>query len=364
MKRILCIVGSMNAGGAETFLMKLYRNIDREKYQMDFCVAVKEPGVYDDEIRSYGGRILYTVPKSSGALKSFFTIKKIVEENKYEYVMRVSQHSLSGLELAAAKLGGARVTVFRSSNSQTGGGKVNRILHKIFLPITMFVPDIKFAPSTEAADFMFGKDSKEKRNAVILPNALDMNIYSYNEEARKKYRKELGIENNLVVGHIGRFTEQKNHKFLLEIFAEIKKHREDAVLLLIGKGEEEAKIKELTDKLSLTDSVKFLGVRQDVPQLLSAMDVFVFPSLYEGMPNTVIEAQATGLPCLIADTITREADITGLVKYMPLGDAALWAETALELVSDERKDTRGDFIKNGYDIQGSVDKFVKAVFGE
>mgnify|MGYP001624405131 CR=1 FL=1 len=167
-KRILCIVGSMNAGGAETFLMKIYRNLDRTKYQMDFCVSIDSPGVYDEEIYSLGGKIVHTSPKSKGFIKSFNSIKNIVKTNKYKYVMRVSQHSLSGLELLAAKLGGARVTIFRSSNTQTGGGKLNRILHSICLPLTMLVPEIKIAPSTEAAEFMFGKNCVKKGRANIV----------------------------------------------------------------------------------------------------------------------------------------------------------------------------------------------------
>ncbi|HFD2030266.1 TPA: glycosyltransferase family 1 protein [Clostridium perfringens] len=366
MKRILCIVGSMNAGGAETFLMKLYRNIDRTKYQMDFCVAIKEPGIYDNEIKSLGGKILYTTPKSKGAVKSFMSIRKIVSENKYEYVMRVSQHSLSGIELIAAKLGGAKTTIFRSSNTQTGGGFINRLLHKICLPITKFVPDIKIAPSTEAADFMFGKNSIKKRNALILPNALDINLYMYDKKNRAKYREELDLKDKFVIGHVGRLTYQKNHDYLIDIFAEIKSKMNNSVLLIIGKGELRSEIEEKVEKLSLTDSVMFLGVREDIPQLLSAMDVFIFPSFFEGMPNTVIEAQTSGLPCIISDTITKEAAVTQYVKFLSLNDSVkTWASKVLEFVdaSDEkRKLVVQEIISNGYNIENTVKSFVDIVF--
>lgn len=365
MKRILCIVGSMNAGGAETFLMKLYRNIDRTQYQMDFCVAIKEPGIYDDEIRSLGGKILYTIPKSKGILKSFNAIKNIVSKNQYLYVMRVSQHSLSGLELLAAKMGGAKTTIFRSSNTQTGGGRLNRILHKICLPITMYVPDVKIAPSTEAADFMFGKNSVKKRGAVILPNALDTTVFAYNQESRNKLRAELGIEDNFVVGHIGRFSQQKNHEFLIEIFREIKKLRRNATLLLIGKGELMDKIQKQVDEEELGDSVKFLGVRKDVPALLSAMDIFVFPSFFEGMPNTVIEAQTSGLPCLVADTITKEAEVTKLVRFKGLHDTAdAWAEAVIKQGEENicRENVAKEMVLKGYEIKECTQKFVELVF--
>ena len=168
-----------------------------------------------------------------------------------------------------------------------------------------------------------------------------------------------------MVGHIGRFMTQKNHAFLLDIFNQIYTQNNNAVLLLVGTGELQAQIKEKIKALGLEKNVIFTGVRSDVPQLLSAMDVFVFPSFYEGMPNTVIEAQATGLPCVIADTITSEADITGLVKYLSLSDSAdKWAETAFELAKSERKDTKEEFIKNKYDIESVAQEFVRLVFDE
>ena len=365
MKRILCIVGSMNAGGAETFLMKLYRNLDRTQYQMDFCVAIKEPGIYDDEIRSLGGKIFYTIPKSKGILKSFNAIRNIVSKNQYSYVMRVSQHSLSGLELLAAKMGGAKTTVFRSSNTQTGGGTLNRILHKICLPITMYVPDVKIAPSTEAADFMFGKNSVKKRDAVILPNALDLKVFAFNQEIRNTVRAELGIEDRFVVGHIGRFSQQKNHEFLIEIFLEIKKLRRNAFLLLIGKGELMDKVQKQVDEKGLGDSVKFLGVRKDVSSLLSAMDIFIFPSFFEGMPNTVIEAQTSGLPCLVADTITKEAEVTKLVRFMGLYDKAdVWAGAAIKMgeANISRENVEKEMALKGYEIKECTQRFVELVF--
>ena len=367
MQRLLCIVGSINAGGAETFLMKIYRNLDHTRYQMDFCVAVKEPGIYDKEILDMGGRILYTTPKSKGFIKSFRSIKTNVFEGKYKYVMRVSQHSLSGLELIAAKKGGASTTIFRSSNTQTGGGIVNRLLHKLCLPITIFVPDIKMAPSTEAAIFMFGKRKVKKGEVLILPNALDTQMYAYNKSVRERYRRTMGIEQALVIGHIGRFTHQKNHMFLIDIFVEIKRRVKNTVLLLIGQGELEAEVRDKVDKVGLANDVKFLNIRRDIPELLSTMDVFVFPSFYEGMPNTVIEAQTAGLPCVLSDSITKEAQVTDLVSFMSLKSSAdKWAEMVISKANlfQQRECYAAEMREKGYDIKQSVNTFVKTVFGK
>jgi len=364
MKRILCIVGGMNAGGAETFLMKLYRTMDRTKYQMDFCVASEDKGFYDDEILKLGGRIIHTVPKTKGFIQSFCSIRKIVKENQYQYVMRISQNSLSAMELLAAKFGGAKYVVFRSSNSGTGSGAFGEIIHKFFKFLTILVPDIKIAPSTEAAEFMFGKRDVKKGNVTILHNAIDTKQFLFQEEKRKKIRKELGIEDEFVVGHVGRFNHQKNHEFLLEIFSRIKEKREDVLLLLVGDGELKEKIQNRVKELNLENAVRFLGIRSDVPDLMSVLDVLLFPSFYEGMPNVVIESQASGLPCVISDTITKEADITGLVEYLPLSKSAdFWAEQVL-LYADgfERFSRQNAFLDAGYDIASATQQFVDLVF--
>jgi glycosyltransferase involved in cell wall biosynthesis len=224
--------------------------------------------------------------------------------------------------------------------------------------------DVKFAPSDLAAKYTFGEKAYESGKVTLLHNAVDLDVFHFDANGGKVVRQELGIsEDALLVGHVGRFMTQKNHGFLLEIFCEIAAIKPDARLLLVGKGELEQNLREQAERLGIVDKVIFAGVRSDIPQILSAMDVLVFPSLYEGMPNTVIEAQATGLPCVIADTITREADITGLVQHLPLDlDAKEWAESAIAAVGP-RHDTRGKFTKAGYDIENTVKAFLRLVFG-
>lgn len=350
-------------GGAETFLMKIYRNIDKGKYQFDFIVSVKEKGFYNDEIENLGGKIYYVPPKSESFVKSFGEIKKIVKEHKYKYVIRVNEHSLSVIDLIAAKLGGAKVLIMRSSNAGTAGGKANKLLHKIFKVLPKTVPNIKIAPSSEAACYTFGKKQLDKGKVKILHNAIPYKDFIFNQEIRNKTRKALKIEDKLVIGHIGRFNEQKNHKFLIEIFEKIKKENKNAILLLVGKGNLEDEIKRQVEQLKLKDSIVFLGVRKDIPELLMAMDMFVFPSLYEGMPNTVIEAQATGLKCIISDTITKEANITGLVNYVNINNTASeWKNIIMENLNYKREDMSRVFKEKGYDIKDVSKKFIDIIF--
>lgn len=173
----------------------------------------------------------------------------------------------------------------------------------------------------------------------------------------------MNVEDKLVIGHIGRFNEQKNHKFLIEVFEKIKEKNKNAILILVGKGNLEDEIKKQVKQLNLEDSVMFLGTRKDIPNLLMSMDILVFPSLYEGMPNTVIEAQATGLKCIISDTITREANITGLVKYLNISNTSIeWSNIIINDLNYKRENITQKIKEKGYDIKDATNEFINVIF--
>lgn len=364
-KRLLCIIGNMNAGGAETFLMKMYRSIDRSKYQMDFCINMNNECFYENEIKTLGGKI-YRISAKSQSIKLFKNgLSDCIKSGNYKYVFRITSSAMGFMDLKIAKKAGAKICSARSSNSNDGKSIKAKTAHVLGKLLYRKYADVKIAPSDLAAKYTFGKKAYRRGEVHILHNALDLNVYSFDEQTRNHIRKEFSISDNVkIIGHVGRFSKQKNHTFLLDIFSEIHKKNPDTVLMLVGKGELEDKIKEKIKALNLDGSVIFTGVRSDIPALLSAMDVFVFPSFYEGMPNTVIEAQATGLPCLIADTITKEANVTGLVRYMPLKVPEEWAKEALNMISDTRMQTKKIMIENGYDIESVSKEFVRLVFGE
>lgn len=346
MKRILCILSSLDAGGAETFLMKVYRILPPEQYQFDFIISV-EGGCYTQEVQMRGGRIFQIPERTKDFWGAFSGILSVVKENRYDVVLKLGENALAVADLIAAKLGGAKTLALRSCNAPTGLPLASRCVHHLLKPLLNAVTSVKIAPSQLAAEYMFGK----KANVTLLHNGVDLNVFRYDEDSRMQIRKEFSIEDALVVGHVGRLHKQKNHQYLLKVFCQIRERRPDARLLIVGVGELESEIRKWVKELGLEDAVIFTGQRFDIAQLLSAMDVFVFPSLHEGMPNTVIEAQATGLPCVIADTITPEADITGLVTYLPLEDPSQWAETALSVIGENRRDTHKDFLAHKYDIQ-------------
>lgn len=354
----------MNAGGAEGFLMKVYRNLDKTAYQMDFCINAKEKCFYEDEILSMGGKI-YRIPSKSENLKEFKRqLTAIIRSEGYDHVLRITSSAMGFMDLKIAKKAGARVCCARSSNASDGDSLTSKVVHRLGRVLYNRYVDVKIAPSDLAAKYTFGDKAYQRGKVNIIHNGVDVELFKYYPEERESIRNEFSVAPNVkLIGHVGRFDEQKNHTFLLEVFQKIHLSDENTKLLLVGKGKLEDKIRQKALELGISDSVIFAGVRSDVPHLLSAMDVFLFPSFYEGMPNTVIEAQATGLPCVISDTITREADITGLVEYVSLNKSVEeWTNTVFAKLAMPRKDTLADFKHHGYDIDSVVNNFVKVIW--
>lgn len=360
MKRLLCILSGMNMGGAETFLMKVYRVIDRTRFQLDFCINEKGKCAYEDEVLSYGGRI-YRIPTKSENSREFEKqLTSIIKENNYQNVLRITSNGAGFLDLKVAKKAGATHTIARSSNASDGGSFKMRFVHLLGRVLWERYVDTMIAPSDLAAIYTFGKKVYDSGQVHILKNGLDLTSFSFSKEKRYYIREEFGIRPGMtVIGHIGRFEEQKNHAFLVNVFEVFHRSNSNSILLLVGgQGKELERIHQLVREKGLKDCVIFAGIRKDIPAILSAMDVLVMPSFYEGMPNVVIEAQATGLPCVISDSITREANVTGLVKYLALTDSpAYWSKEIEQLVKGKERQSQIEQLENaGY----SIDKVAKA----
>ena len=361
MKRILCLVSAMDAGGAETFLMKILRNLDHSEYQMDFCVNEQKEGLYEPEIKAMGGKVFHIPSKSENMREFSRQLKGIIKENNYKNVLRITSNAFGFYDLCVAKRAGAENTIARSSNSSDGGSLKSKAVHILGKLLYKRYVDVFIAPSDKAAVYTFGKKAFKKGRVHLLNNGIDSLEYRFSGENRERIRKELGVlESTLLFGHIGRFAKQKNHDFLLDVFAKIKKAHPNAKLLLVGEGELEDRIKDKIKNLGLLDSVIISGVRKDVPALLSALDILLFPSLYEGMPNVIIEAQATGLPCLIADTITKQVAVTPLVTFLPITDTAVWEAAAEDILTCNKQslDERDKIsLPESYDIKKVVKTF-------
>ena len=344
--RVLHVVTYMGRGGLETMIMNYYRHMDRSKVQFDFLTHRDFRADYDDEIEALGGRIYHLprlVPWSRSyrqALESFF------DEHPEYRIVHVHQDCLSSVILRAAKSRGIPVRIAHShSSSQDKNLKyIIKLFYKQFIP--RYATDL-FACGRDAGDWMFGKADYR-----IVNNAIDAAGYRYCAQRSKTMRRSLGIPADaLVVGHVGRFSYPKNHGYLIDIFAAIHRKAPDAYLLLVGDGQSRKMIQEKVDALHISDRVIFTGLRPDVADLMQAMDAFVFPSLYEGLPLTLVEAQAAGLPCLISDHVPLDCKLTPLVHQLALEDAPdVWADKVLALAQSARADTYKAICESGFDI--------------
>lgn len=348
--RVLHVVTYMGRGGLETMIMNYYRHIDRSKVQFDFLVHRDFRADYDDEIEALGGKI-YRLPRLIPWSKSYHKALDAFFDNHPEYrIVHVHQDCLSAIILKAAKKHGipVRIAHSHSSNQDKNLKYLIKLFYKRQIPSNATQ---LFACGKEAGDWMFSGAPYR-----IINNAIDAKSYSFCEERRDQMREKLGIGVNVfVVGHVGRFNTVKNHTFLLDVFAAVHERNPDSRLLLVGDGDLRAEMEQKAERLGLLAYVIFTGIRSDVPDVMQAMDCFVFPSLYEGLPLTLIEAQAAGLPCIVSDGVPDECDKTGLVECISLReDAMVWADRILQYGIPSRPDTCGDLVRCGYDITANA----------
>lgn len=347
MVRVLHVVTHMNRGGLETMIMNYYRHMDRSRVQFDFLVHRQQKADYDDEILSLGGRIYRLQPLNplSGSYRR--SLDAFFAEHKEYRIVHSHLDCMAGFPLKYAKKYGAPVRIAHSHNSDQP--KDAKYLLKLFYKqqITRQATAL-FACGKKAGRWMFGTAAFQ-----VLNNAIDAAAYKYDASVARQVRRELGIsETALVVGHVGRFCHQKNHSFLIRIFAQVLRRRPDAVLLLVGEGELRPDIEAQIRQLGIGGSVIFAGLRADVNELLQAMDVFVFPSLYEGLPVSMIEAQTAGLPCLISDRIPPDCRVTDLVRQLSLEDGPeIWADAVVSVSGYRQEGTAELICKAGFDIR-------------
>lgn len=348
--RVLHVVVNMNRGGAETLIMNLYRNIDRSKVQFDFLTC--KEGVFDSEIVTMGGKV-HRIPyiTEAGHRGYLQGLDKFLKRSSYQ-IVHAHMDKMSGFVLRSAKKADIPIRIVHSHNTRSEGGFVSQV-YKWYAGNNI-KPNAThlYACSEAAARWLYGNDMHK---SFILKNGIVTDKFQYTTDTREQIRKALQIDKDtLVLGHVGRFSHQKNHLFLLDVFARVKKELPNSVLILAGDGLFKARIIEKIKALNLENDVKLLGVREDVNVLLQAFDLFVFPSLHEGLPVTLIEAQGSGLPCLIANTITKEVDMgVGMVDFLPITDRTIWVKKVMTIakVDQSRTIAQNALAKNGYDIR-------------
>ncbi|MGG4040960.1 glycosyltransferase family 1 protein [Bacillus smithii] len=349
--RILQVGMTSNYGGIESFIMNVYRNIDRSKIQFDFLTLHDTKIAYQDEILDLGGRIYPIIYRRKEFLKHYLKLpysffKKHPEIKAIHY----NRCNLTDIDsLIVAKQCHIPVRIIHSHCS----GYMYPISRPIKLIERWNKKNIKkfanhfLACSKTAGEWMFGNNPFS-----IIPNAIDVDKFKFNEDTRKRIRKEYGICKKFVIGHIGFFSPVKNHDFLIEVFKMFHDKKPDSILMLIGDGPLKNKMKQKVHNLNLSDSVIFTGVRQNVAELLQGIDVFAFPSKFEGFGIAAIEAQAAGLPCLISSNVTKEVSLTDQVKFLPIDNRNIWVQELLQISNYFIRKDSSELIKQaGYDIK-------------
>ena len=370
MIKVLHCVGYMRRAGIETFIMNVYRNIDKNEVQFNFLCSESKKGDYDQEINSLGGKIyrLQQFYKNTPILKYIFKIRqyrnainKIKKENEVDIVHIHTYHAFDAfLVIIGCKLAGISNIFVHSHNTRAPHPRLNTIFSFFLRHMNI----TRLACGIEAGKWLYGSKGQFK----VIHNGININRYEFNENKRIVGRKKLKINKDVhVLLHVGRFENQKNHKFLIEVFNEYFKEDKKAILLLAGNGALQQEIKQRLEKLISSDNIKFLGVRKDIDVLMNAADLFIMTSLYEGFPVTAIEAETSGLPCLFSDTITDEVKIISTVKFESLNNnISVWSKDInkmLKLKSNRFK-AKKNIYKAGFDIKDVSKSLERLYMGE
>lgn len=351
-ERVLQVLGRLDRGGAEVMVMNYYRHIDRTQVQFDFLIHTTDSCDFTDEILALGGKI-YSIPQLT--VNNYFdyrvSLHRFFEANASRYI---AVHGHMGRTAAIYLSIAKKYGLFTIAHSHGTGNTrdLRGFIYKIMAFPTRYVADSFFGCSFAAGRARYGNKVASSSRFSVLPNAFDVPLFRYNGKVRKEIRKELGFEGELVIGHVGRMMPVKNHRFMLEILQRLIQHGMHAKLLLVGDGPSRAGIEQAIVERDLVDRVVCVGSQPDIPKYLQAMDLFLFPSLYEGLGSAVVEAQSAGLPCIVSDVVPDEVAITDLVRFASLSNSAdRWALILMEMVpTGERTRYNDEVGSSGYDI--------------
>lgn len=357
--RVLQIIGIVCGGGVEAVIMNYYRNIDRNQVQFDFVIDGYDKTYLDDEIKAMGGKVYHVEPYRENIFRYMVQIYKIVRNGPYD-IVHSNMNTLSVFSLFPAWLAGAKQRILHNHSTAVKQEGKRSLMKHILRPIAPLFANRYAACSILAGDWMYGKEWMAKGEVKIIRNAIDLKKYAFSQELRKRYRQELGIaDDDFVIGHVGRFMFQKNHRFLLQIFYEISKCKENAKLLLVGDGELRSEIEKKVYDIGIDKKVLFLGLREDVQAIYNAMDMFVLSSWYEGLPVVSVEAQANGLRCVFSTNVTSESKLTGSVEFMDLAaGASNWAMHILQGNNSRNSSAEKEMRLAGFDIETQAQKLV------
>lgn len=347
-KRILHIVGTMNIGGQETFIMNLYRKIDRTKIQFDFVVHSKEIQFYEEEIKKLGGRIYKIDSMSKNIFSHMKSLYSIIRENNYLAIHRHTNSSIIWIDLLVAKFAKVQKIIVHSHSSSSE----HRLINKIFQGMMNIFIDIRLACSQEAGEWLYGKKKFE-----IIPNGIDFQKYKFDLEKREVLRNKMNLKGKFVIGHVGRFSYEKNQTFLIDVFKQIRNKNSNVQLILIGDGKEKSTVQKKAQEYGINENISFLGNINNVSDIINVFDVFAFPSIYEGLPLTLLEVQANGLNTVVSSKISDEVILTDLIQRISLDNLDDWINTIMTKSRGENLERYNNImLKSKFNINNVVER--------
>lgn len=364
IKRVLQVNASSKYGGVSAMILNYSRNLDHEKYEIDFLSPDKSSfEIYKDEITNELNGNIYELNVKFKGIKKYILIfgkyRKFLKKHKYDIVHINSGILIYNLEMAfISKLSGVKKVIVHSHSSRNYKG-LKKVIMSAFKKLIPYTSNYYLACSTEAAISMFPKKIIKEKKYIIINNAIATDNFKYDATCRKKIRDTYEItDKTFVFGHVGRFVEVKNHKFLLKVFSKILEKNNNSILMLVGDGPLLLETKKMAINMGIDKYIIFCGHQNDISKFYQMFDAFILPSLYEGLPVVSIEAQTSGLPCFLSSSISNECNLTGNVQFMPLDlDASKWAINILKkLMEYKRIDMSHFIIKNGFDIKTEVSK--------
>lgn len=373
IKVLECCMRAFGYGGAEVMVWNWYQNFDYKKIKTDFVINLNNDEKMDRQfemvINRNGGRLYKIISNNKiiQQLKRFHFLHKLAKNNQYDCIHIHASNAFTAFIYYSAVNKYCKKVIIHSHNSDIDGkfSKIKQLLHKQFRVFIKGENVIRVACSTLAAKWMYPPKFYLNKNYIVIKNGIETKKFIYNPEIRHKLRKKLGIEDKFVIGHVGRFAHQKNHNFLIDVFNIVYRNNSDTVLLLIGSGDLENEIKDKIHKLGLEKAVIFYGQTENVSSLYQVMDYFVFPSFYEGLPITLIEAQASGLKILCSDSITSECKISSLMEFISLSEPPQnWAHYINKNKNYRRTDMSIEIKENGFDIMESSSQLLSLYLKE
>lgn len=361
--RVAEIVGKYIGGGVEAVVLNYFSFINKDKIQFDFICDSDSTDIPYEQIEAMGGKVIL-IPPYQKLFKYQKELKKVLKDGNYQ-IVHSHINALSIFPLRVAKKAGVPIRIAHSHSTSNKKEWKKNLLKNILKPFSKVYSNKYMCCSELAGRWLFGDKEYEKGTVYLLNNAIDLDKYKYNENIRIAKRKEMGIKpSTFVVGHIGRFVEQKNHRFLIDIFNEIHKKRKDSLLLLAGQGPLMEEMKEKVHNLGLDNCVQFLGQRKDANELYQVFDLFLLPSLYEGLPVVGVEAQASGNLCYLSNDMTKETKVLDSTKFMSLENTAEeWANAILKDAKRYKKhNTKEEVSKYGFNIEKEAEKLEKKYY--